>query len=29
MWSKIVSVFFVFLFNFGAKKWLLFSPTRG
>jgi putative flippase GtrA len=27
-WSKVVSAFFVFLFNFGAKKWLLFSPTR-
>ena len=28
MGSKIVSVFFLFLFNFAAKKWLLFSPTR-
>jgi putative flippase GtrA len=27
-WSKVVSTFFVFLFNFAAKKWLLFSPTR-
>jgi putative flippase GtrA len=27
-WSKVVSTFFVFLFNFIAKKWLLFSPTR-
>ena len=27
-WSKVVSAFFVFLFNFAAKKWLLFSPVR-
>ena len=27
MWSKVISAFFVFLFNYTAKKWLLFSPT--
>jgi putative flippase GtrA len=27
-WAKVVSAFFVFLFNFVAKKWLLFSPIR-
>jgi putative flippase GtrA len=27
-WAKVVSVFFVFLFNFAAKKWLLFSSIR-
>ena len=27
MWSKVVSAFFVFVFNYTAKKWLLFSPT--
>lgn len=26
-WSKVISAFFVFLFNFTAKKWLLFTPT--
>lgn len=25
--SKIISTFFVFLFNFVVKKWLLFSPA--
>lgn len=27
-WSKVVSTFFVFLFNFAAKKWLLFTPVK-
>jgi putative flippase GtrA len=27
-WSKIISTCFVFVFNFVAKKWLLFSPSR-
>jgi len=28
-WSKIIATFFVFLFNFLMKKWLLFSPAEG
>ena len=27
-WSKVISAFFVVLFNFAAKKWFLFSPAR-
>lgn len=27
-WSKIIATFFVFLFNFIMRKWLLFSPAR-
>jgi putative flippase GtrA len=26
-WSKVIATFFVFLFNFVVKKWLLFSPA--
>jgi putative flippase GtrA len=28
IWAKIISTFFVFLFNYIAKKWLLFSPEK-
>ena len=27
-WSKVISTFFVFLFNFVVKKYFLFSPAR-
>ena len=27
-WAKVASTFFVFIFNFIFKKWLLFSPAR-
>jgi len=27
-WAKVVATFFVFLFNFITKKWLLFSPAH-
>jgi putative flippase GtrA len=28
IWSKIIATFFVFVFNFIVKKWLLFSPEK-